>query len=158
MIMGKYKKKNKQGIIKKLFGKLWQTWFRLNRPIRFLLVGGFNNVGAYLLFLFLIHLMGQSHYQLALILQYALFSVVAFATQKIFVFAHGSSGLYHLLRQYVGALTTWVVGYAINALLLHLFVGQFSLPVYLAQFLAMLLVAIVNYHGLKILAFKKEKT
>ena len=145
-------------IFTRLWRQLWTQWFRLPRPFRFLLVGGFNTVSSYGLFLLFVGLLGEQRYQLCLVLQYIFFSFVAYTTQKIFVFADPIINFKTITHQYSRAAMTWVAGYSINAVLLHLLVQKLSLNLYLSQLLAMGVVAIANYYGLKTFAFKVKKT
>ncbi|MGI9460978.1 MAG: GtrA family protein [Alphaproteobacteria bacterium] len=144
-------------MIKKIYNFLWQRWFRLRRPLRFLLVGGFNNLSAYGLFTLLILLLGKEKYQMALILDYVLSSFVSFTTQKIFVFADKITNVKKMARQYMGAAVTWVIAYGINVVVLYLLVDVLFINVYLSQFLALTLIAFSNYYGLKTFAFKHTK-
>ncbi|MDI9313683.1 MAG: GtrA family protein [Hydrotalea sp.] len=144
-------------ILKQVWAALWRYWFRLPRPLRFLLVGGFNTVAGYGVFLLFVWLLGAGRYQICLALQYIFFSFVAYTTQKIFVFADRTTHLKTITHQYISAATTWFVGYIINAALLHLLVDELAINLYLSQFLAMMVVALSNYYGLKTFAFKMKK-
>ena len=127
------------------------------RPLRFLLVGGFNTVASYGLFLFFVWLLGAGRYQLCLALQYIFFSFIAFALHKVFVFADTTTNIKKIIKQYTAAAMTWLASYALNAALLHLFVDMLAFNLYLAQLFAMVAVAVANYYGLKKFAFAKKK-
>ena len=59
-----------------------ERWFKLDDKIRFLFVGGFNFGVSYLIYALICIIFGESIYQIALALTWALSSVVSFTTQK----------------------------------------------------------------------------
>ena len=104
-------------MIKGIYFKLEKIWFRLPEKIRFLLVGGFNTVFAYL-FLNLMNELLMSHTTLsknataniALIIQYAVTINLSFITMRYYVFrAHGN-----WKKEYVRALMVYLIIYALN--------------------------------------------
>ncbi len=131
-----------------------QHFFRLPQKIRFLLVGGLNTGISYLLFLILLFLMGETHYQMALALAWLFSSFISFTMQKLFVFQSKGSWLI----EYVRCLATWVIAYAINAGILELSVHYAELPPYVAQFFALAFTTILTYFLFKYFAFKPKDT
>ncbi len=129
-----------------------QYFFRLPEKIRFLLIGGLNTGISYLLFVALLYLIGEAHYQKALVLAWALSSFISFTLQKIFVFQ--SKGAW--LTEYVRCLATWAIAYAINAGVLELSVRYAELPPYAAQLFALAFTTILTYFLFKYFAFKPK--
>ena len=128
-------------------------WFKLDDKIRFLFVGGFNFLVAYLIYSFLCIIGGAETYQVALAIAWILSSVVSFVTQKIFVFeAKGN-----WLKEYFKCCTTWFFSYLINAALLEFCVKYLLLNVFISQLIANFLAAIFTYIMFKKFAFKKRK-
>lgn len=137
-----------------LFAKIWAIWCRLDRKIRFLLVGGFNTVVSYLVFLFLLWLAGSAHYQFALLMSWLLTTLSSFLTQKYFVWqTHG-----HFWAEYFKCLFTWMFSYLINAALLELLVKYILFPVWLAQALAIAAITVFTYLIFKYFAFARKKS
>lgn len=130
--------------------KFINFWFSLSDKIRFLFVGGFNFAFSYVLFVILLSFIGHSHYQLNLVLSWILSSFVSFTTQRTLVFrSHGK-----IINEYFKCFTTWMVSYAINAILLEVNVSILKMNVLLAQFVAVGVSAIATYILFKKFAFK----
>ncbi|MBQ9235528.1 MAG: GtrA family protein [Alphaproteobacteria bacterium] len=110
----------------KLYRQLEGYWFSLPEKIRFILVGGFNTVVSYFLFLGLNWLWG---YKTALWLTYAIAVNLSIFTMRYYVFS--SRG--NLLEQYIKALSTYVVTIIGNFAFLHWAVEAGLWPVWLAQ-------------------------
>ena len=127
------------------------NWFKLDRKIRFLFVGGFNFGVSYLIYAVICLIFGESVYQIALALTWALSSVVSFTTQKFLVF-QGKDKWY---KEYLKCCTTWVFSYLINAILLEVLVKYIHANVYIAQFIATFAAAVFTYIVFKFFAFKK---
>ncbi len=129
-----------------------QHFFRLPEKIRFLIIGGLNTGMSYVLFVALLYLLSDTHYQKALALAWILSSFISFTMQKIFVFQ--SKGAW--LTEYVRCLATWAIAYAINAGVLELSVRYAELPPYVAQFFALAFTTILTYFLFKYFAFKPK--
>lgn len=129
-----------------------RVWFNFPEKIRFLLVGGFNTVVSYLMFACFIFVLGETRYQLSLILAWILSSFISFSTQKIFVFQTKGNWC----SEYVKCLLTWSVGYLINASTLELVIKKLHLNVYIGQAVSILLTTIITYILFKYFAFKGE--
>ncbi len=139
--------------MKKLILVIWNFWFKLPEKIRFLLVGGFNTVVSYLMFVGFIYVLGQDKYQLSLGLSWLLSSIISFSTQKIFVFETRG----HWMSEYVKCLCSWSIGYVINAGALELSISVLALNVYIGQAAAIILTTIVTYLLFKYFAFKRRE-
>ncbi len=128
-------------------------WFNLSDKIRFLIIGGLNAGISYLIYLAVCLILGESFYQIALALAWAISSVISFTTQKFLVFNVEGN----VIKQYLKCCTTWFFSYLINAFFLEMFVKQLRFNVYLAQIIATLLAAIFTYILFKKFAFKAKK-
>ena len=128
-------------------------WFNLSDKIRFLIIGGLNAGISYLIYFAVCLILGESFYQIALALAWAISSVISFTTQKFFVFNVEGN----VIKQYLKCCTTWFFSYLINAFFLEMFVKQLMFNVYLAQIIATLLAAIFTYILFKKFAFKAKK-
>lgn len=136
----------------KLYRFVLRLWFKLPEKLRFLLVGGFNTVVSYLMFAGFLMLLGDKHYQISLLLAWAISSIISFTTQKIFVWQ--TTG--NWIKEYIKCCLSWSVGYAINALTLEIFVKMLQLNVYVGQGIAIVLTTVVTYILFKYFAFKRS--
>ena len=142
----------KKSKIKSLFIFVWNLWFEFPEVIRFFLVGGFNTVLGFAVFSLFVFWAGEQWRQLCLVSQWVLTSFISYFLQRIFVFqTHGKVWV-----EYVKCCTTWIFAYVINAVTLELFF-QFGMNIYLAQFIAQIVAAIVTYFAFKYWAFGKYK-
>lgn|SRR5574344_28892 len=131
--------------------KFLNYWFSLSEKIRFLFVGGFNYFFAYFLFVVFLFFIGKNHYQLNLVLSWIFSSFVSFSTQRFLVFqSHGE-----IIHEYLKCFTTWMLSYAVNAVVLEINVSILHLNVFLAQFIAAAVAAISTYILFKTFAFRK---
>lgn len=121
--------------------------------IRYLLVGGYNTVVAYMLYALILYISGGTREQVALALSFLLSTINSYWTQKIFVFATRGN----IKKEYVKCLLTWEISYVLNVILLAVFVGEMELNPYAAQMLAVIILTINSWLMLKHFAFKKGK-
>lgn len=132
--------------------KFKNFWFEtLNDKIRFLIIGGFNFAFSYLLFVLCTIILGENLHQLNLALSWILSSFVSYATQRTFVFQ--SKG--NIFKEYLKCLSTWMLSYVVNAILLEVNIKILHLNTYLAQFIAVGIAAVVTYFLFKYFALKK---
>lgn len=121
-------------------------WFAVPRFYRYLFIGGVNTAVSYGFFLLMIFLLGHDYYQWALFLQYALFSLFSFTTQKILVFSSFDLRIKKTMTEYIHSLLLWGGSYGLNALLLWLLVWANWWPLWFSQVLLLGLVAILRYY------------
>lgn len=136
-----------------IYNLLFDFWVRFPETVRYLLVGGYNTVVSYLIYVFFVLYYGQDFAQLALFLSFILSSFNSFFTQRTFVFL--SEGDYR--KEYLKCLMTWSLGYLMNAVVLHILKNWIGLNAYLAGLFAIVIVTCVTYFLLKYFAFKKER-
>lgn len=130
-----------------------EYWFKLSDKFRFLIIGGFNAGVSYLIYSAFCLVMGESAYQIALALAWAISSVVSYTTQKFLVFqANGN-----WVKEYLKCCTTWFFSYLINAGLLEFIVKILHLNVFVAQIVATFAAAVFTYIFFKKFAFRKKE-
>ena len=130
-----------------------EYWFKLPDKFRFLIIGGFNAGVSYLIYSAFCLVMGDSAYQIALALAWAISSVVSYTTQKFLVFqANGN-----WVKEYLKCCTPWFFSYLINAGLLEFIVKILHLNVFVAQIVATLAAAVFTYIFFKKFAFRKKE-
>ena len=132
--------------------KILNFWFGLDDKIRFLFVGGFNFVVSYCFYSVFCIILGESAYQIALIIAWSLSSIVSYLTQRYFVFQ--SRG--NWIKEYLKCCTTWFCSYCVNAFLLELLVKYAHMNVFISQFIANFTAAVLTYILFKYFAFKKK--
>ena len=130
-----------------------EYWFKLSDKIRFLFVGGFNAGVSYLIYSAFCIVLGDSAYQIALALAWAISSIVSYTTQKFLVF----EGKGNWVKEYLKCCTTWFFSYLINAGLLEFIVKILHLNVFVAQIVATIVSAIFTYVFFKQFAFRKKE-
>ena len=130
-----------------------EYWFKLSDKIRFLFVGGFNAGVSYVIYSAFCLVLGDSAYQIALALAWAISSIVSYTTQKFLVF----EGKGNWVKEYLKCCTTWFFSYLINAGLLEFIVKILHLNVFVAQIVATIVSAIFTYVFFKKFAFRKKE-
>ena len=135
-----------------LYRRLYRYWMTYPQKLRFLLVGGYNTVFSYALFVALLWFMGGEHEQLALALSFTLSSINSFLTQKIYVFATAGDWKVEFMK----CLGTWGMSYLINATVLWVLVDCLSVNPYIAQAYTIIFLTVFSWIMLKHFAFKKN--
>ena len=136
-----------------IYDALFEFWLKFPETLRYLLVGGYNTIVFYFLYVIFVLYFGESYAQHCLFVSFIFSSFNSFFTQRTFVFL--SEGNYK--KEYLKCLGTWTLGYLGNAFLLHLLIQKAGVNVYLAELIAIIVVTCVTYFLLKYFAFKKEK-
>lgn len=124
----------------KIYKKIEDWWFGINKKLRFLLVGGFNTLSAFLLFIFLVEIC-QTPYQAALIILYAITVNLSIFSMRYYVFQ--SSG--NLLREYLKALTFYSIMLVLNYLFLLLTIEVLAINTIVAQGIYTVLSVLITY-------------
>lgn len=122
---------------------------RLPQKLRFLLVGGYNTVFSYVLFVLFVWFGGNSFAQTALFMSYVISAFNNYLTQKFYVF--NTRG--HYVEEFVKCCGVWIISYFLNAVFLFLFMHFTAVDPYLAEGLAVIGVIVFNYVLLKFFAF-----
>ncbi len=133
-----------------LFSTIDALWRR--REVRFVVVGGLNTVAAWLLFAASHAILGDRVPYLALLIPtYGIGIPIAFSSQRILVFdTHGSVwidfGRYCLVQ---------LTAIGLNAAVLALAVEVLSLPVLIAQAVAIAVVIVLTYFSHSLFSFRR---
>ena len=124
-------------VLKQIYYYLERIWFQWPQKLRFLFVGGFNTVFAYLLLnllnIFFLRLFSENSEafsaNLALFLQYMISINVSVITMRYYVFrSHGK-----MLKEWLKAWSVYLFIYLINAPVLTFFIINLNWSVWLAQ-------------------------
>ena len=115
------------------------------------IIGCVNAVVSYAIFAVLLLILGENFYQLCITLQWVISSIISYLNQKFFVFC--TTGNY--IKEYLKCCSTWAVSYVLNLIIIEIFIRLITKNVYVAQFFALLTVAIATYTLFKFFAFKK---
>lgn len=147
--------------MKKLY--LWaeKIWFRFPQKLRFLFVGGFNTVFAYLVLNLLNILFGLLLKDaflpvvianLALIIQYILTINVSFITMRYYVFqSHGN-----WVHEWAKAWSVYIFLYLINAPILTFMMTVLGWSTWLAQGVYLIFSTIITFILHKYYSFRKK--
>lgn len=127
-------------------------WLKIPQIVKFLVIGSLNAAISYIIYAIAVLLLGEAHYQLCVILQWTISSVISYFNQKFFVFC--TKGNY--LKEYLKCCSTWAVSYVLNVIVLEIFVRFLIKNVYIAQFISLFIVSAVTYVLFKYFAFKKS--
>ena len=137
--------------MKKFCLYLFEKWLQLPEAMRFVLVGGWNTLFSYALYVLILWFMDSLYPQTALFISFVLSTFQSYITQKIFVFH--TKGNY--IKEYSKCLGAWCINYFLNAFLLSVFLHVKVNP-YIGQLWATIIITISNYMMLKYIAFKKH--
>lgn len=132
-----------------LYLKLFHFWMHFPQKIRFLLVGGYNTLFSYVLFVLFVNFFGNETAQISLLAAYVISSVNNYLTQKFYVF--NTRGDYW--QEYIKCCSVWLASYGVNAVLLFLLMHLLHLNPYIGQLSAIVCVIVFNYVLLKHFAF-----
>ncbi len=135
----------------KLYKNIESLWFRINQKIRFLLVGGFNTVLAYALFVFLF-LICDWNYSTSLITQYIITINISIFTMRYFVFQSHSN----LKQEYLKAWGVYLFLLVLNYLYLFI-TSWFEINTILAQGIYIIISTILTFVLHKKYSFRSNK-
>ena len=120
--------------------KIFAYWFKLNKKLRFLLVGGGNTVFSFLFFTIGISWL-QWNYQVVLIITYLLSVNFSILSMRSLVF----EGKGNLAKEYAKAAFVYLSLLLLNYDFLFLFIDLFAWNEIVAQFLYTLLATISTF-------------
>ena len=116
---------------------------------RYLLVGGYNAIIGYVIFLLIYQFFGQDeHYIIALTISYILSVTHAYWMQRIFVFRSKSN----VTGEYGRFFLVNLIGFLLNIVMLSILV-ELGLDVKIAQAIALSLTILISYIGHKKFSF-----
>ena len=120
--------------------KIFAYWFKLNKKLRFLLVGGGNTVLSFLIFIIGISCF-QWNYQVVLIITYLLSVNFSILSMRSLVF----EGKGNWAKEYAKAAFVYLSLLLLNYAFLFLFIDLFAWNEIVAQFLYTLLATISTF-------------
>lgn len=135
-----------------LYFKIEEIWFKINEKIRFILVGGFNTVFAYLLFLLLYYFF-PDHYNIDLTIQYIITINLSFITMRYYVF-RGSGDI---RVEYMKSASVYLLGFVFNYLTLNFFVIICRINPAISQMFCIVLNAVLTFVLHKYYSFRNKK-
>ena len=148
-------------MIFQLYFRLEKIWFNIPEKLRFLMVGGFNTVFAYVL-LNLLNMMLLSMFSkaseillanIALFVQYVISVNVSFITMRYYVFqSHGK-----ILTEWLKAWSVYLFLYFMNAPVLTIFIVHFGWSVWVAQAVYLIFSTILIFILHKYYSFRHRK-
>lgn len=134
----------------------WTVSLLGDRRVKFLIIGAFNTLLGYILFV-LCDLLLFAHidmgYGLSLTVSYCLATLVAFVLYRWFVFSDSRAWTQSLPRFVLVA----VLSYSLNALLLILVVEHLGIDRLAGQAIALLVTVIVSYVGHSFYSFGRPR-
>jgi putative flippase GtrA len=128
-----------------------KIFFKLPEKLRFFLMGGFNTVSGYLIFLSFYFLFKNIlHYQVILFTSYLPTTFISFLTFKFFVFR--TKGKW--TKEYLRVLMSSILVYLTNTIVLHICVEIFKIYIPISQFVSIFFVTITSYTMHKYFSFQ----
>ena len=134
--------------MKKLYLKIEALWFMISQPIRFILVGGFNTVAAFLIFAGAIIL--NIEYPIATIITYALGFNLSIFTMRYCVFQSHKN----IIKEYSKALSVYLSCFLINYIFLYVFIDIMQIDPILTQGIFTVFSSLYLYLSHKYFSFK----
>lgn len=133
-----------------LYRAVEKIWFRLPQKLRYLLVGGFNTVLGYLLFVFMVLILGWT-YKAALVTGYIISTNISIFTMRYYVFR--SSG--NLKREYAKAWSVYFFAMLINYAAMYVMVDVCAVSELAAQGVYTIFITVLTYILHKSFSFSK---
>ena len=154
--------------IVKAYRYLENIWFKQNEKLRFLLVGGFNTVTAFIIYYVILYL-SFGREQLSLLLMNLININISIITMRYYVFrSHGNFG-----QEYIKAFSSYIILYFVNMALLAFFVSVIhisealsadsfwvtipNLNKAIAQMCCVCIITIITFFVHKYFSFRKQK-
>lgn len=137
-------------MMKNLYFLIENYWFKLPQQLRFVLLGGFNTLLSYLIFVFLIKIAAFS-YQFSLIAQYLITVNISIFSMRYYVFRSTHS----LKTEYSKAWSVYLLMLAFNYLFLYITIDRFQLNILLNQAAYTILSTAITYILHRFYSFRK---
>lgn len=134
-----------------LYQKIEAAWFHIHKKIRFLLVGGFNTLLSYLLFIFFIKICNFP-YQLSLIIQYFITVNLSIFTMRYFVFQSRGKPI----GEYFKACGVYLLMLGFNYVFLFCLIDLMEINVILSQGIYIIISTIITYLLHQNITFKNK--
>lgn len=138
--------------LKKIYHFIEGKWFALvSEKVRFVLVGGFNTVIGYIIFVIFYNLL-NGNYPASIIIQNVISINISIIVMRYFVF----HSIGNLGKEYAKALMVYIPTVCINYIWLFFAVDILGLDGIISQFVYAIVAAIMTYLLLKVFSFKKK--
>lgn len=135
----------------KIYRYIETVWFQINKKIRFLLVGGFNTLLSYLLFILFIEFF-KIPYQISLIIQYLITVNISIVTMRYYVFQSlGKAGF-----EYFKAWGVYLLMLGFNYVFLLCLIDLMGMNVILSQGIYIIISTIITYLLHQNITFKSK--
>lgn len=136
----------------KLYKMLEEIWFKwIPQKLRYLLVGGFNTVTAYLIFV-LLYLLLNGQYMLSVILQNIISINISVFTMRYYVFQSRGD----IMKEYLKASGVYVYLIGFNLAWLYVFVTTLEVNALVAQACYLVVSVTMTYFLHKYFSFSKK--
>lgn len=136
----------------KLYLWLERIWFeKIPQKLRFLLVGGFNTVAAYLIFTALYFLFNH-RYMLSVVIQWVISINISIATMRYYVFQSKGS----FIKEYIKAIGVYVYMLLFNMAWLFVFIETLHVNALISQACYLLASTIITYLSHKYFSFRAK--
>ncbi len=135
-----------------LYKKIENVWFLLPEKIRFLLVGGFNTLSAYLIFIFFVEFI-RLHYTYALVCMFVINVNISILTMRYYVFRSASD----LLKEYFKGWNVYLFLLGLNYIGLYFLIDICKIKEIIAQAIYLIFSTTVTYLIHKYITFSKQK-
>ena len=125
-------------------------YFKLPQQIRYLIIGLFNTIIGYAIFLLLYSsLNNKLHYNLILLSQYIITVNISYLNMKFLVFRTKEN----YKKEYIKNVITYISTYILNSLLLSSFLLM-KINIEISQFIVLSIIAVIIYFIHKNINFK----
>lgn len=122
-----------------------------SRPLRFLIVGGFNTVFSYMLLALLYHLFSERIHYMAIVVFASILNITqAYICHKFFVFKTKGNYIMEYLRYYV----VYAVPMILSFIFFPFCIEVVKMNFYLTQALLTFITVIISYFGHKHVSFR----
>jgi putative flippase GtrA len=130
-------------------------WLLNDERVRFVLVGGFNTVFGYAMFVAFELLLGEHiGYLVSLYGSYLIATIVAFFLHRHFTYRRTGTG--NIFVDFVRFQGVYIVSLLINTAALPLLVEVARIPVLVAQAVIVIVTTLVSYFGHKFFSFRRR--
>lgn len=135
-----------------LLKRTFDIWFSINEKLRFLLVGGYNTLFAYLIFCLLNYLLASHlHYLVILAITHIICVLNSFFNFRFFVFRSQKN----LLREYLKVNIVYLGYFICNAAMLYVLKDLLNINILLSQLICVTTITTAIYFTHKNFSFKK---
>lgn len=140
-------------MIKPFYQHIEKNWFKLPQKIRFLLVGAFNTVFAFLLFIFLFDII-HLNYTIAVLLQYIIGVNLSIITMRYYVFSPSAE---NFKKEYLKAWVAYLFLLLLNLVWLKISTDYLTIYPTWGQLFYIITTTIITYLIHKYFSFSNHR-